>query len=117
MEVTRAVITRPGLATPFRVDVFAEDGAVLPATVTLVVDADYLGILDFNGLQPTPTETFSGRDTTWWTFEVPPGQSRLRVDIDGRLEPAVQWARKGSVALILEGESLATAEFTTWVMP
>jgi hypothetical protein len=116
MDVVRAVVTRPGLATPFRVEVRAVDGA-LPETVTLVVDADYLAIFDFNGLQPTPSSTFSRGRSTWWTFDIPPGQSSLRVDMDARLEPAVQWAREGSVALELEGERVVTAEFTTLVMP
>jgi hypothetical protein len=117
LEVTRAIVTRPGLATPFRIDVFAGDGSDLPETVTLVVDADYLAIFDFNGLQPTPSSTFSRGRSTWWTFDVPPGQSSLRVDMDARLEPAVQWARQGSVALELDGERVATADFTTLVMP
>jgi hypothetical protein len=117
LEVTRAIVTRPGLATPFRVDVFAEGGSSLPETVTLVLDADYLAIFDFNGLQPTPSTTFSRGQSTWWTFEVPPGQTSLRVDMDARLEPAVQWAREGSVSLEVDGERVATAEFTTLVMP
>jgi hypothetical protein len=117
LEVTRAIVSRPGLATPFRVDVFAENGADLPETVTLVVDADYLAIFDFNGLQPTPSATFSQGRSTWWTFDVPPGQSSLRVDMDARLEPAVQWARRGSVTLEVDGDRVVTAEFTTLVMP
>lgn len=117
MDVLRAVVTRPGLATPFFVEVRTEDGSSLPETVTLQLDADYLGIFDLNGLQPTPSTTFNRDSSTWWTFEVPPGQTSLRVDMDARLEPAVQWASRGSVTLHSDGESVATAEFTTWVMP
>lgn len=117
MEVTRAIVSRPGLATPFRVDVMAEEGDSLPETVTLQVDADYLAIFDFNGLQPTPTSSFSRGNSTWWEFDVPPGESSLRVEMDARLEPAVQWARSGSVTLVVDGEGVATAEFMTWVMP
>jgi hypothetical protein len=97
--------------------VTTEDGSSLPETVTLIVDADYLAIFDFNGLQPTPTETFSRGSSTSWTFEIPPGQDSLRVDMDARLEPAVQWARGGSVDLVVDGNRVATARFTTWVMP
>jgi hypothetical protein len=105
LEVTRAIVTRPGLATPFRVDVSTEDGASLPEMVTLVVDADYLAIFDFNGLQPTPSTTFSRDRSTFWTFDIPPGQASLRVEMDARLEPAVQWARTGSVTLSIEGHN------------
>ncbi len=117
MDVNRAIVTRPGLATPLLIDIMTEDGSALPEEVTLELDADYLAIFDFNGLQPTPSSTFNGDGSTWWTFEVPPGQTSLRVDMDARLEPAVQWARRGSVTLHSDGESVATAEFTTWVMP
>jgi hypothetical protein len=117
MDVLRAVVSRAGLATPFRVQVMTEDGSALPEQVTLVVDADYLASFDFNGLQPTPTETFSRDGSTWWTFDIPPGEDSLRVDMDARLEPAVQWARGGSVELIVEGQNVASADFTTWVMP
>jgi hypothetical protein len=117
LDVLRAVVTRAGLATPFRVEVTTQDGSALPDQVTLVVDADYLASFDFNGLQPTPTETFSRGNSTSWTFDIPPGQYSLRVDMDARLEPAVQWARGGSVELIIEGQNVASADFTTWVMP
>jgi hypothetical protein len=117
MEVTHAVVTRPGLATPFRIDVVAGEGTNLPDTVVLEVDADYLAAFDFNGLQPTPSASFSRGRATWWTFDVPPGQSGLRVEMDARLEPAVQWARRGAVRLVLDGDDVATAEFTTWVLP
>lgn len=117
MEVLRAVVTRAGLATPFRIEVTTEDGSSLPTQVTLVVDADYLASFDFNGLQPTPTESYNSGTSTSWTFDIPPGQDSLRVDMDARLEPAVQWARGGSVDLVVAGNSVATAEFTTWVMP
>jgi hypothetical protein len=117
LEVLRAMVTRPGLATPFRVEVRTDDGSSLPATVTLEIDSDYLAAFDFNGLQPTPTETFSRERSTWWTFDIPHGQASLRVEMDARLEPAVQWAREGSVSLEIEGERLVTAEFTTWVVP
>jgi hypothetical protein len=117
LEVLRADVTRAGLATTFRVEVRTEDGSALPEQVTLVVDADYLASFDFNGLQPTPTGSFSRGNSTSWTFAIPSGQSSLRVDMDARLEPAVQWARHGSVDLVVEGNSVASAEFTTWVMP
>jgi hypothetical protein len=117
LEVDRAAVTRPGLATPFRIDVRSEDGSNLPAKVTLEINSSYLASFDFNGLQPTPTETFSSGGSTWWTFDVPVGETHLSVDMDARLEPAVQWARAGRVALEIDDEQVVMAEFTTWVMP
>ena len=110
-------VTRPGLATPFALEVSTTDGSDLPEVVTLRMDTSYLSIFDFNGLEPTPSTSFSTNDWTWWSFDVPPDQSSLRVGLDARLEPSVQWARSGSAALEIDGVSLVSVDFTTWVMP
>ncbi|MGH8873540.1 MAG: hypothetical protein ACRDWS_16390 [Acidimicrobiia bacterium] len=117
LEVVHAEVTRPGLATPFIVDLSTVDGSALPGEVTVRVDSSYLAMFDFNGLEPTPTSSFNTEQWTWWLFDLPPGQTSLRIDLDGRLEPAVQWARLGSVALEIDGESPVSVDFTTWVMP
>jgi hypothetical protein len=117
LEVLRAQVTRPGLATPFGVEISTTNGSDLPEVVTLRLDTSYLSIFDFNGLEPTPSTSFSTNDWTWWSFDVPPDQSSLRVGLDARLEPSVQWARSGSAALEIEGVSLVSVDFITWVMP
>ncbi len=117
VEVLRAQVTRPGLATPFAVEISSTDGSPLPATVTLRLATAYMAIFDFNGLEPTPSASFSTDQWTWWEFDVPPDQPTLRVALDARLEPSVQWARSGSAALEVDGESLVSVDFTTWVMP
>ena len=117
IEVLRAQISRPGLATPFGVEISTTDGSDLPQVVTLRLDTSYLSIFDFNGLEPTPSSSFSTDRWTWWSFDVPPDQSTLHVGMDARLEPSVQWARSGSVALEIDGVSPIAVDFTTWVMP
>ena len=117
VEVLHAETSRPGLATPFSLDVSTVDGSALPDTVTLRLDSSYLAMFDFNGLQPTPSMTFSTEEWTWWAFDVPTGQASLHVEVDARLEPGVQWARSGAVALDIDGERQVSVDFTTWVMP
>jgi hypothetical protein len=117
IEVLRAQVTRPGLATPFGVEISSVDGSDLPEEITLRLDTSYLSIFDFNGLEPTPSASFSTDRWTWWSFEVPSDQSSLHVGLDARLEPSVQWARSGSAALEIDGVSLVSVDFTTWVMP
>lgn len=117
IEVLRTAVSRPGLATPFGISVATADGSDLPETVTLRVDSSYLAMFDFNGLQPEPSTTFSTEQWTWWTFDVPRGHSSLRVELDARLEPSVQWARAGTAGLEINGDSLVSVDFTTWVMP
>jgi hypothetical protein len=117
IEVLRAQVTRPGLATPFGVEISTIDGSDLPKVITLRLDTSYLSIFDFNGLEPTPSASFSTDRWTWWSFDVPSNQSSLHVGVDARLEPSVQWARAGSAALEIDGVSLVSVDFTTWVMP
>jgi hypothetical protein len=117
VEVLRTQISRPGLATPFSVMISTVDGSDLPEMITLRLDTSYLSIFDFNGLEPTPSASFSTDRWTWWSFDVPEDQSSLHVGLDARLEPSVQWARSGSATLEIDGTSLVTVDFTTWVMP
>lgn len=117
IEVLRAQVSRPGLATPFGVEISTVDGSDLPQVITLKLDTSYLSIFDFNGLEPTPSASFSTDRWTWWSFDVPPDQASLHVALDARLEPSVQWARSGSAALEIDGVNLVSVGFTTWVMP
>ena len=112
-----SAIARPGLAAPFSVEVATADGSPLPEQVTVRVDSPYLAIFDDNGMEPAPTESFNDRNWTWWTFDVPEGASSLRVDLDARLEPAVQWGMRASAALEIDGVEVTQVDFTTWVMP
>ena len=117
IEVLHTQVSRPGLATPFGIVISTIDGTGLPETVTVRLDTSYLSIFDFNGLEPTPSASFSTERWTWWTFDVPSDQSSIRIGLDARLEPSVQWARSGSATLEMDGTSVAAVDFTTWVMP
>ena len=117
IEVLRAQVSRPGLATPFGVEISTSDGSGLPEVVTLRLDTAYLSIFDFNGLEPTPSASYSTDRWTWWSFDVPSDQASLHVGLDARLEPSVQWARSGSATLEIDGVDQVSVDFTTWVMP
>lgn len=117
LEVMHTEMTRAGLATPWSAEVSTVDGSALPEMVTVGMTTSYLASFDLNGLSPTPSSSFSTEEWTWWEFEVPPGESSLHVELDVRLEPAVQWARSGSAALEIDGQRPASVDFTTWVMP
>lgn len=117
IEVSHASVTRPGLATPFGVEVSTADDAELPPTITIRIDASYLAMFDDHGMEPTPDDSYNTTEWTWWTFEIPEGRSTFLVEIDARIEPSVQWGRHGSAVLELEGDPVVEAEFSTWVMP
>jgi len=117
LTVKHASVTRPGLATPFGVQVARADGSSLPTEITLRIDAAYLEMFDENGIEPDPTSSFHTSRWTWWTFALPSGSSEFQVSFDARLEPAVQWGVPGSASLEMDGLDRATAQFHTWVMP
>lgn len=117
VEVTYARVTRAGLATPFAVQVSTADGTELPGQVTIAVDSTYLMMFDDNGIDPIPSESFNTATTTWMVFDVPEGETTLRVELDARLEPAVQWGETATAALWLDDIEVVAAEFTTWVIP
>jgi hypothetical protein len=117
MEVTYATVTRGGLATPFAINVSAQDGSTLPDVVTIRVSSDYLALFDDNGMEPTPANSFNSETFTSWDFELPPGETILEVVLDARLEPAVQWGKAATVELWVGGARRLSTEFQSWVMP
>jgi len=117
IDVTYAKVTRGGLATPFAITVTAAEGSALPAALTVGVTSDYLALFDDNGLEPTPSRSYNTTETTWWTFEVEEGEDNLVVELDARLEPAVQWGKDATAEVWVDGRRMVGTEFKTWVMP
>lgn len=119
VRVTFAAVTRPGLASPFEVEVSRQDGSTLDAPVRLAVSAHYLAMFDTDQVSPAPSSEASGGDEVVWQFDPPFGGGRLRVRLDARVQPGVRWGRDGSVR-VLRGDGGATAaevSFRTWVAP
>jgi hypothetical protein len=118
LSVEYARIARPGLPVPFTVRVAAGGGGELPSEVDLRITSSYLDLLDENGLDPQPTDTFREADDTTWTFTLADGQRALEVDFDVRVEPSIQLTRRaGTVALVVDDQVVASVSFRTWVMP
>lgn len=114
LDVHYASVSRPGLATPFLVEVASPGGFDGP--VTLGVDRSYLRMWDFNGLSPAPSGEVIRGDWVDWTFDPPDGDV-LAVTLDARIEPAAQSSSDGAVQLVIDGRTLAEISFTTRVMP
>ena len=114
LTVTYARMTRPGLATPWSVEVVHPGGFSAP--VTIATTADYIALFDQNAISPEPAGSTYRDGLVLWEFEPPPGDT-LRVDLDARLEPAVQWGRDAETVLLTEGERVASVRYSTGVMP
>ncbi len=110
-------IVRPGLPAPFTVDGALRAGAAAVGG-RAAGDQLYLDVLDENGLDPSPTDTFrDDRDTTW-TFAVPDGEDVLVVDFDVRIEPTEQLRRPGAtVALLVDGQVVDDVALRSWILP
>jgi hypothetical protein len=114
LTVTYAAVTRPGLATPWAVEVRRQGGFDGP--VTIAASAAYLEMFDENGLDPDPSASTADPDFVEWEFD-PPNGDTLAVSFDARLEPARQWGRSGTVKVLVDDAAVTTASFRTWVMP
>jgi hypothetical protein len=117
MTVTYTTVTRPGLATPWSVEI-RHPGGFDSGLITVAATSSYFDAFDENGLDPDPARSTSDGERTIWQFEPPVGDT-LTISFDARIEPGVQLTRlKGEVAVVgLAGDDAVAADFTTYVMP
>lgn len=113
LTVDHPSVTRPGLAGPLRITVSGLDDGV---PVRIRVDRRYLSIWDQNALTPTPERESSADGGVVWEFESTGAE--LVVELDGRLEPAVQSGRSGTISLVdAAGTVLVEVAVETRVLP
>jgi hypothetical protein len=120
LSVEHPTVSRPALASPFRITVTKDGGWDDGEQVKVAVRRDYLELWDLNGVLPGPADEEGAEDPAWvvWAFDAPAGD-RLVVTYEARIEPGVQLAnRRGAVAVLDDDdEVLAEVSFTTRVMP
>lgn len=96
--VTYAEVTRPGISTPFRIEVTSTTGEPLPAQLTIEIGDDYLSMFDENGVDPAPDFEYFDGEALAWTYEVD-DETTLVVDFDARLQPNIHRGRDASVTV------------------
>jgi len=112
-RVTYPRRARPALAIPFKITITKPggfDGPIDVATTT-----SYLAAFDENGLNPDPDSATTDASTTTWTFEPPEGDT-LVVWLDTRIEPGVQWRRRGTTT-VTSGSEKVRLDYTSWILP
>jgi hypothetical protein len=114
LTVTYGQITRPGLATPWSLEIRHPGGFDGPITVS--TNTKYLDLFDENGFDPQPSKSTATPDMVTWEFDPPDGDT-LGVSLDARLEPGAQWGRTGETSVLVDGQPVVTAKYKTWVMP
>jgi hypothetical protein len=116
VSVRYAELTRPGMATPFTIEVATRDGSPLPGRVHVALPSGYLALFDENGLDPEPVESDADAHTTFLTFEPTRGHSTISIDFDARLQPDVHRGKAARVT-VRAGEDRSTVTFRTRVLP
>ena len=120
LSVRYASVSRPGLATPWALEVRRPGG--FPDGLTVAVMSSYFEVFDENGLDPAPVEEASDGQRTFWTFG-PSAADTIAVSFDARIEPGVQVTRAKGRAEVVAGPAAPTAatvvtvDFGTWVLP
>ena len=115
LAVTYAQISRPGLATPWSIEVTRPGG--FADVVVIATKASYFDGFDENGLDPDASSSVAEDEWLIWEFEAPDGET-LVVSFDARIEPGVQLARLvGATRVLEDGAPVVEATYRTWVMP
>jgi hypothetical protein len=108
-------VTRPALASPFRVRVERAEGFDGP--ITIAISRPWIEMWDENGLYPSPSAETGDGEWVEWEFDPPDGPV-FETFYDARLEPARQESQDGVVELRDDdGAVLAAVAFTTRVRP
>ena len=117
LTVTYASVSRPGLATPWSVEIRRPGG--FPQGLTVAATSSYFDAFDENGFSPSPVEETDDGERTIWQF-APSAGDTVTVSFDARLEPGVQLTRlKGRVEVLggPGGSTLVGVDFSTFAMP
>ncbi|MGH8884494.1 MAG: hypothetical protein ACRDYX_04840 [Egibacteraceae bacterium] len=116
LTVRYASVTRPGLATPWAVQVRRAGGFEGPITIAST-DA-YFDLFDENGLDPDPAKATSDGERIIWQFEAPEASEVLTISFDARIEPGQQLRRVAATTAILDrGAPAVSVDYQTFVMP
>jgi hypothetical protein len=116
LSVRYAAVSRPGLATPFSIDVRRPGGFAGP--VRVAVTERYLELFDENGLSPDPAGATSDGENTVFEFDPPATSDTMTVSFDVRVEPGAQLtAPRGTTAVLEDDRPVVSVRYRTWVMP
>lgn len=114
LEVEHPSVTRPALASVFRITVRRDGGFDEPLQIG--ISRHYLEAWDLNGILPSPSSETAVGEWIVWEFDPPPGEE-LTVTYESRLEPGLQASRDGTVAVFEDDAPVLDVEFTTAVRP
>jgi hypothetical protein len=114
MTVEYAQITRPGVEAELQIHLRHDDGFTGP--VTIAIDRDLFGRLDFNSWYPTAASETSNSSVVIYEFDPPAGQE-FTVRLDAHAQ-STQWPSADTYTVaLMDEEHDVEAEFRMWVLP
>ena len=114
LSVTYGSVSRPGLATPWGIEVHHPGGFDGP--ITIATSRRYLMLFDHNVFYPDPASVTATRDRLIFEFDPPPGDV-FRVTMDGRIEPTEHRSQSAATSLLVDDVAVVTVSYTTRVVP
>lgn len=114
LSVTYGSVSRPGLATPWGIEVHHPGGFEGP--LTIATTRRYLMLFDHNVFYPDPSSVTATRDELIFEFDPPPGDT-FRVTMDGRIEPTEHLAQTAVTSVLVDGRAVVSVRYTTKVVP
>ncbi|MGH2682254.1 MAG: hypothetical protein ACRDIX_03355 [Actinomycetota bacterium] len=114
LSVTYGSVSRPGLATPWGIEVHHPGGFQRP--LTIATTRNYLMLFDHNVFYPDPSSVTATRDQLIFEFDPPPGEV-FRMTMDGRIEPTEHVNQSAETSVLVDGLAVVTVHYTTRVVP
>ncbi len=115
LSVTYGNVSRPGLATPWSVEIIKPGGFDGPVTVALA--SKFFDAFDENGFEPDAVSSTSDGEWTVLEFDPPEGDT-LALSFDAGVEPAVQFKRvRGGSRILEDGKPVVEVTYSMWVVP
>jgi hypothetical protein len=115
VSVEHPAVARAGLDTVWQVTVRRD--SPLDKELELAVTGSYLDLFETQAGHPEPSESSRDGDTLHLTFTTTPGSDTFVVAYDAYVQPSAQRGRDGTVSVVVDGEPVATAHFTTHLVP
>ncbi len=115
LSVEHPAVARAGLDTVWQVTVRRD--RPLDRELELTVTGAYLDLFETQAFHPEPAESSRDGDTLHLTFTTTPGSDTFVVAYDAYIQPSAQRGRAGTVAVVVDGDAVVTASFTTHLIP
>lgn len=117
LTVAYAQVTRPGVGTPWIIEV-RHPGGFPTGLVTVAVTSEYADAFEELQPVPDPLESVTDRSRTIWSFQPPAESDTMTISLSGRIQPSLQLVTKRAVTSVLvDGRPAVSVRFRTFITP